>query len=154
MQKTFGRITILGNFTEQQLLNATPKKRDEMIIEVLNNAEQFHEQNKNDTIYLKRYLLGDQDIKNKVKYTREEINNKTTENWVYALTEFKKAFLLGKPIQYVQLNDAGGEEISKLNVSDFVVLHGEFHSHTYKRKIDKEIMLAHEIVVKEYELKN
>ena len=50
MQKTFGRITILGNFTEQQLLNATPKKRDEMIIEVLKNAEQFHEQNKNDTI--------------------------------------------------------------------------------------------------------
>lgn len=115
MQKTFGRITILGNFTEQQLLNATPKKRDEMIIEVLKNAEQFHEQNKNDTIYLKRYLLGDQDIKNKVKYTREEINNKTTENWVYALTEFKKSFLLGKPIQYVQLNDAGGAEISKLN---------------------------------------
>ena len=50
--------------------------------------------------------------------------------------------------------DELAEEISKLNVSDFVLLHGEFHSHTYKRKIDKEIMLAHEVVVKEYELKN
>lgn len=45
------------------------------------------------------------------------------------------------------------EDISKLNVSDFVVLNGEFHSHTYKRKIDKEIMLAHEIVVKSCEVK-
>ena len=46
------------------------------------------------------------------------------------------------------------EKISKLSISDFITIQGEFHSHTYKRKSDKEIMLAHEVVVKGYELKD
>ena len=46
------------------------------------------------------------------------------------------------------------EEISNLNISDIIEVHGEFHSHTYKRKSDKEIMLAHEVVVKSFSLES
>ena len=135
MQKTFGRTTILGNFTEEQLLKANQEERDSMIIEVLKNAQQIHESNKADTIYLKRYLLGDQDIKNKIKHTRAEINNHTVENWAYAIIEFKKAFLLGKPIQYVQSSGANGSEISILN--QYV---------KYENKQTKDLLLYEDIL--------
>lgn len=42
------------------------------------------------------------------------------------------------------------EKIDKLNISDFISIDGELHSHTYKRKSDKEIILAHEIVVNHF----
>lgn len=113
--KTFGRTTIYANYSEQDLLNANNETLDEIIAEILANANGIHTKNNTDSVYLLNYYYGDQDIKNKVKYTREEINNKTVENRAYAIVDFKKTYLLGKTIQYVQLNDAGEEEISKLN---------------------------------------
>ena len=117
--KTFGRYTIMVNYEENDLLSLlSPDKLDELdkkIINILQQAESIHQKNKEDTLYLKGYLYGDQDIKNKIKHTREEINNKTTENWVWAFVDFKKAYLLGKPIQYVQLNEGETKEISTLN---------------------------------------
>ena len=113
--KTYGRTTILANYTENQLLSANDGELDNIIIEILENSKAFHEQNRDEIIYLKSYYYGDQDIKDKVKYTREEINNKIVENWAYASIDFKKTFLLGKPIQYVSVNDNAEEEISTLN---------------------------------------
>lgn len=113
--KTFGRTTIYANYSEQELLRAKSEVLDEIVREILANANGIHAQNQLQSTYLKDYYYGDQDIKNKVKHTREEINNKTVENRAYAIVDFKKTYLLGKPIQYVQLNDAGEQEISKLN---------------------------------------
>ena len=105
MNKTFGRTTILAPYEESELLEYVTKKDyaglDKIITDILNESSAIHDKNKEDTLYLKGYLYGDQDIKNKEKFTRDEINNKTTENWVWAFTDFKKAYLLGKPIQYV-----------------------------------------------------
>ena len=42
------------------------------------------------------------------------------------------------------------KELSKHNISDFLTISGELHSHVYKRNSDKEIMLAHEVIVKNY----
>ena len=42
------------------------------------------------------------------------------------------------------------EIISSLNVSDFIVINGEFHSHTFKKKCDNnevEFRLAHEVII-------
>ena len=113
--KTFGRTTIYANYSEQELLRAKSEVLDNIVREILTNASGIHAQNQLQSNYLKNYYYGDQDIKNKVKHTREEINNKTVENRAYAIVDFKKTYLLGKPIQYVQLNDAGEQEISKLN---------------------------------------
>lgn len=118
-KKTFGRTTILANYTEDELLNADDTMLDLIITGILQNADGFHAENEKETNYLKNYYYGDQDIKYKTKKTREEINNKTVENWLYSIVEFKKAQLLGQPIKYVQVgsekNDSANEEISTLN---------------------------------------
>lgn len=113
--KTYGRTTILANISEKELLGLSPEKLDEKIIEILSNSSAIHENNRRETVYLKDYVYGDQDIKDKVKKTREEINNKLVENWAWAFVDFKKNYLLGRPIQYVQRNDTGSDEITALN---------------------------------------
>lgn len=113
--KTFGRTTIYANYTEKQLLEGTQTEKDAKVLDILNNSIAIHEENSADSEYLQNYLYGDQDIKDKKKYTRTEINNKGVENWAWAFQDWKKAFLLGKPIQYAPLNNVGNEEISKLN---------------------------------------
>lgn len=113
--KTYGRKTILADMTEQQLLAMPLEEQDKAIIDILTASMPIHEQNWQETRYLKDYFYGDQDIKFKEKQIREEINNKIVENWAYAFVDFKKALLLGKPIQYVQLDDNDSPEVSILN---------------------------------------
>lgn len=113
--KTYGRTTILADITEQELLSLKQSEQDKVISAILTSAEPIHSKNWLETRYLKDYFDGDQDIKYKEKHTREEINNKIVENWAYAFVDLKKALLLGKPIQYVQLDDKDSEEVSTLN---------------------------------------
>lgn len=113
--KTFGRTTIYANYTENQLLSGTEEDIGVKVLDILTNSIEFHEKNKTESKYLHNYLYGDQDIKNKIKHTRPEINNKSVENWAWAFQDWKKAFLLGKPIQYAPLDDKANQEISKLN---------------------------------------
>lgn len=117
--KTYGRTTILAPYEEKDLLELYNKKDfkklDEIITEILLASKEIHDQNNKEIKYLKDYLYGKQDIENKIKHTREEINNKSTENWVWAFVDFKKTYLLGKPIQYVELDSSDEEEISILN---------------------------------------
>ena len=113
--KTYGRHVIYANYTEKQLLKGDQNEKDKKVLDILTNSIPLHEQNKAEIKYLQDYLYGDQDIKNKKKLTRTEINNKGVENWAWAFQDWKKAFLLGKPIQYAPLNDVGDEEIALLN---------------------------------------
>ena len=113
--ETHGRTVIYANYTEAQLLAGTDEEIKTKIIDILQNAIPFFDQNKREIEYLQNYLYGDQDIKNKVKLTRTDINNKGVENWAWAFQDWKKAFLLGKPIQYAPVNDVANEEITKLN---------------------------------------
>ena len=113
--KTFGRTTIYANYTEKQLLTGTKAEQGVKVLDILSNSIDIHNKNKADSIYLINYLYGDQDIKDKVKLTRTDINNKSVENWAWAFKDWKQAFLLGKPIQYAPLNDVANDEITILN---------------------------------------
>ena len=113
--KTFGRTTIYANYTEEQLLEGEQNQKDKKIIDILTNSIFYHNINKEQSKYLQNYLYGNQDIKDKKKLTRTEINNKGVENWAWAFMDWKKAFLLGKPIQYAPLDNVANEEISLLN---------------------------------------
>ena len=134
--KTYGRQTIYVNFTEKELLSMDVEQQNAKILEVLPEIIDIHNTNKFETQYLWDYLIGIQDIKEKVKYTREEINNKTVENWAYAFVDFKKSWQLGKPMQYVMLNDSSNEEISKLN--QFV---------RYEGKKAKDLLIYEDVLV-------
>ena len=113
--RTFGRETIYANYTEKQLLEGTQTEKDAKVLDILKNAIPIHLKNKAESEYLYNYLYGDQDIKFKEKLTRTEINHKSVENWAWAFMDWKKAFLLGKPIQYAPLDNVANEEISILN---------------------------------------
>ena len=113
--KTFGRSTILANYTEEQFLSGSQAEIETRIIDIIKDSIDIHMKNKNESRYLQDYLYGDQDIKDKVKLTRTEINNKGVENWAWAFQDWKKAFLLGKPIQYAPLDDKSNAEITTLN---------------------------------------
>lgn len=128
--ETHGRTTIYANYTEEQLLSGTQTERDARVLDILNNSIDIHNKNRFETKYLIDYLYGIQDIKDKEKFSRPEINHKSVENWVWADQEFLKAFLLGKPIQYAPLNNVANEEITYLN--NYVKYEG-------KHKLDKDI---------------
>ena len=114
--KTYGRQTIYAPYTEEQFLQLKGDELYQKVIDIIEQAKSIHEKNHNDSVYLKNYLYGEQDIyRDKQKHTRPEIDNKTVENWAYAIVDFKKTYLLGKPIQYVQINDSSEDEISALN---------------------------------------
>ena len=114
--KTYGRTTIYAPYTEKDILSKPENEQNEIIVEILNKSIGIHQQNRTETLYLKDYLKGKQDIYlDKKKLTRPEIDNKTVENWAWAIVDFKKCYQLGKPIQYVQLNDSGEKEIALLN---------------------------------------
>lgn len=113
--ETYGRKTIYANYTEKQLLSGNEKQVEAKVLDILENSIEIHRFNKGETAYLIDYLYGVQDIKDKVKLTRTDINNKGVENWAWAFKDWKQAFLLGKPIQYAPLDDKANEEITLLN---------------------------------------
>lgn len=129
--KTYGRTTILVNYTEEKLSKANDENKKIIIQDIIKNYYKiYHPNNKKQSEYLQNYKKGIQDVLYKEKHTREEINNKKVENWVLANIEFKKALLLGKPIKYVNANDEASDEISQLN--DYV-------KYEYKSSRDSEI---------------
>lgn len=114
--QTFGRKTIYVNFEEEEILKLPIEKQNKIIKDIIEDSKDIHELNKTETLYLKDYLKGIQDIYyEKQKFTRTEIDNKSVENWAWAFVDFKKCQLLGNPIQYVQINDSGEKEIALLN---------------------------------------
>ena len=114
--KTYGRKVLYANVTEKDLLSMDIEQQNATVLRILEEVIPLHNVNKLQSIYLKNYKDGMQDMySEKKKMTRPEINNKTVENWAYALIDFKKCFLLGKPIQYTQSDDASTNEISTLN---------------------------------------
>ncbi len=114
--QTFGRTVIYSKYTEEELLNGNIEEQVSKVQEILINAIPIHEKNKLESEYLKDYCKGIQDIySDKQKHTRPEIDNKTVENWAFAFIDFKKAFLLGKEIQYVALDGKNNKEIDSLN---------------------------------------
>ena len=111
----YGRQTIYINQTEQMLKSYSPQEIKKVLASYIPLILETHKANKERTRYLWDYYLGLQDIKDKVKHTRDEINNKKVENWAYAIVDFKKAWQLGNPIQYVMINSTSSEEIEQLN---------------------------------------
>ena len=71
-----------------------------------------HEKNAREIDYLYRYYKGKQPILNKQKNVRPEINNKVLENHAFEIVEFKKAYVYGEPVQYVQKGEKDNEKIN------------------------------------------
>jgi SPP1 family phage portal protein len=104
----FGRYVLKSSLKEDEL---TP----ENILIVLKDVLPLHFENRKQIDYLRDYYEGNQDIIVKVKEIREDINNRVVENTAFHLVEFKKGFVFGDPIQYVQKSETNEAEINKFN---------------------------------------
>lgn len=93
----------------------TAKKIGRILPQVL----RVHDKNAREIDYLYNYYKGKQPILKKKKTVRPEINNKVLENHAFEIVEFKKAYVYGEPVQYVQKGEKDNEvvnpAISELN---------------------------------------
>ena len=104
----FGRDVLKSSYSEDEL---NPETISQVLLDVL----PVHFDNRKQIDYLIGYYKGNQDVLNKVKKVREDINNKVVENNAYHIVEFKKGYVFGDPIQYVQRGDVEKTEIEILN---------------------------------------
>ena len=123
----FGRRTIFSSLEKKDLTA-------EKILEILPQVLREHEHNRNEIDYLYNYYKGKQPIINKIKAVREDINNKVLENHAFEIVEFKKAYIYGEPIQYVQ---KGKEENKEIN-DDLSALN-KFMENVDKSTLDKDL---------------
>ena len=89
------------------------------IAEVVGKADSVHSQNVTEIKYLYNVYRGIQDIRDKTKIVREEINNKVAVNIANEIVTFKSAYLLSSEIQYVSARDGLTDKLNTLN--DFML---------------------------------
>ena len=106
--RLFGRKVIYADYRPEDMNEKT-------ITTILNRVFLLHQQNANEIDYLEKYYKGYQPIIGKTKDVRPTINNTVVENNAYFITEFKKSYVFGEPIQYVQRGDIANAEVSALN---------------------------------------
>lgn len=106
--RLYGRKIIYADYEPEEM-------NEQTITEILNNIFSIHLHNSYEIKYLEDYYKGFQPILDKVKEVRPTINNKVVENNAFYMVEFKKGFVFGKPMQYVQLGDVANEEVAELN---------------------------------------
>lgn len=123
----FGRRKLLSSYKKEELNEKT-------LAQILPEVLREHEINANEIDYLYNYYKGKQPILNKEKKVRPEINNITMENHAYEIVEFKKSYVYGEPVKYVQKGEKNGDrlnpEISLLN---------KFMESEDKSSLDKEL---------------
>ena len=108
----FGRRVLTHSIKKSELTGESIRK-------ILPQVLREHEKNSQEINYLYNYYKGKQPILKKQKTVRPEINNKVLENHAFEIVEFKKAYVYGEPVQYVQKGEKDSEtvnpEISELN---------------------------------------
>lgn len=104
----FGRKVLYSSYKQEELT-------DTVIKEIINKVFPIHLFNWQDICYLEDIYKGKQPILFKTKKVRESINNIVVENYAYFITEFKKGYIFGKPLKYVQIGETTNDEISELN---------------------------------------
>lgn len=107
-KRLYGRRIIYADYKADSLTK-------EDIEKILNDKFYIHEQNAQEIEYLYNFYKGKQPILGKKKVVREEINNIVVENNALMAVEFKKGYVFGEPIQYVQRGDIANNQVAILN---------------------------------------
>lgn len=107
-KRLYGRQVIYADYKANEL-------NKEIIEKILNDKFYIHEKNAEEINYLYNYYKGKQPILGKTKVVREEINNIVVENNALFAVEFKKGYVFGEPIQYVQRGDIANNQVAILN---------------------------------------
>lgn len=117
------RVKELGAFSadrmtgRQRILTPVNTITAENVTDVLEAALGVHAANAAEITYLWNYYRGRQDVRNKQKITRQNINNKITVNRANEIVTFKTAYLLNEPVQFISNggDDKVSEDVNRLN---------------------------------------
>ena len=123
-----------GGMTGRRKIKTTAKEvTASNVVEILRESLSAHAENAAEISYLYDVYRGKQDVLQKTKVVRENINNKITVNRANEIVTFKTAYLLNEPIQYIS---NGGEESVSKNVNRL----NEYMRSEDKESKDKEIV--------------
>ena len=106
MEGYYGRTVIYSDVEEVDESN---------ILEVLRKALPVHQTNAEQIEFLYGYYKGDQDIYDRQKEIRSDINYKIVENRCKEVVDFKAGYSIGAPIQYNDRTGENPEAINELN---------------------------------------
>lgn len=122
-----------GLIGRRKILTTVKAITKDNVKDVLQDALSEHNANVAEITYLYDYYRGKQDVRNKQKFERENINNKITVNRANEIVTFKTAYLLNEDIQYVSTGNADAQtnKVYKLN---------EYMNAEDKGSLDKEIV--------------
>ena len=113
----YQRISPMDLHGRRQIFTNEKDITRENVLRVLNRAMDIHRANREEEVYLEKYLRGVQPILDRVKVYHNEICNKIVVNIASQIVAFKKAEFAGEPIQYVSRGKNRGvpEKIESLN---------------------------------------
>lgn len=115
--RTFAPMPPMSLHGRRQIFTDVDEITPANVVQVLNDALYIHAENREEEVYLEKYMRGVQPILARVKKYHDEINNKVCVNVANEIITFKKAEFAGEPIQYVSRGrgETVPEEIEKLN---------------------------------------
>jgi len=137
-RRLYGRKKIYADYKPSDM---TPK----VIAKILNDVFPLHQQNAEEIDYLEKYYKGWQPILGKKKEVRPNINNIVVENNAYFITEFKKSYVFGKPIQYVVRSECASDEIDEFN--GYMIINDKYPKDTELAESLYISGIAHRIVL-------
>ena len=106
-----------GLHGRRQIFTGEREITRENVIDVLREALPTHRKNREEMIYLDRYMRGIQPVLWRTKQYNQEINNKIVINLANQIVNFKASEFEGEPIQYVSRSENKGvpKKVSKVN---------------------------------------
>lgn len=102
------------HYGRQRIILDYPEVTPDNLYEVMSKALGIHNANSRDCDYLIHYLLGDQDILNRVASTTNNINNQVVVNYAYPITREIVGYTFGKEFEFIPKDLSKQDEISKL----------------------------------------
>lgn len=126
-------LTADGLHGRAQIFTNTERLTARNVVEVLENALAVDDRNVAEINYLYDVYRGIQDIRNKEKLVRPQVNNKVVVNLANYIVTFKDAYLLSSPVQYIA---ATGED----NISAAVDELNNFMYEEDKESKDKRLV--------------
>ena len=114
---TFIPMPPLSLHGRRQIFTNEPTITAGNVLDVLNDALVIHAKNRDEEVYLEKYLRGIQPIIDRVKVYHGEITNKICVNVANQIVTFKTAEFAGEPIQYISRGSKKSvpQKVEKLN---------------------------------------
>lgn len=141
-KKTTTNVTPSGLYGREVITTSETEITIANVVRVLEHAKMKHAVNAGQIKRLFDIYKGRQDILNKIKTYRPEINNRVVENHAYEIVTFKVGYAFGDPVQYVRrgaVTTQTDSEGAAVAISKAIGDLNEYMAAESKAVVDKEV---------------